>query len=566
MPQAEPLREGDPPAVGPYRLLGRLGSGGQGVVYLGQRPGSALVAIKVFRDGGGGDRFVKEVEAARRVEPFCIAQVLDASAGDRPYIVTEYVEGPSLQQAGRHHGADLQRLAVATATALAAIHQAGIVHRDFKPANVLLGPGGPRVIDFGIARSATAGPSGTSGIMGTPAYMAPEQLAGAPVGPAADVFAWGSVMVFAAAGGPPFGEDTLPAVINRILHHEPRLGDLTEPLRTVVMHCLAKDPARRPTMQDVLLRLLGSGPQHPSFHAAGGPQAAARGMGHGRPGPSEAGYVLGGPGPGEAGYGGPGTGDAGYGFGGPGQGGFSHGGARSGAPTAPGRAAASGGASRTWLVAGVASAVTLVVTGGVAWGVTSIWGDDQRSPTTQALATTTTKTPAPVTTTGKRSKRTTSPSPSKSKRRTTPPPAQRTTRPATPATPATRQPTRTPATRTTKATTKPTKRASSGAGTLRIASLVAQGARKANTQDCQVGQSNTFAVVEGSKLHTRFDYQWILDGKVVSGSSAYISDIHTQHLSGPLVDVGSHTVTLRLTSPSRISRSLSFRVCPTGTE
>ncbi len=118
-------------------MVGRLGAGGQGVVYLGQAPDGRLVAVKVLREGvAGGDRFAKEIAAARRVEPFCIAQVLDASLGGRPYIVSEYVEGPSLQQAGRHAGADLQRLAVSTATALAAIHQAGIVHRDFKPANV----------------------------------------------------------------------------------------------------------------------------------------------------------------------------------------------------------------------------------------------------------------------------------------------------------------------------------------------------------------------------------------------------------------------------------------------
>jgi serine/threonine protein kinase len=143
MPHVEPLLPEDPGAVGPYRLVGRLGEGGQGVVYLAEAPSGGPVAVKVLLDGlAGDDRFAKEVAAARRVEPFCIAQVLDASLGGRPYIVTEYVDGPSLQQAGRHTGGDLQRLAVATATALAAIHAAGIVHRDFKPANVLLGRDG----------------------------------------------------------------------------------------------------------------------------------------------------------------------------------------------------------------------------------------------------------------------------------------------------------------------------------------------------------------------------------------------------------------------------------------
>ncbi|MEU4234955.1 serine/threonine-protein kinase [Nonomuraea sp. NPDC026600] len=256
-----PLLPEDPPAVGPYRLLGRLGAGGQGVVYLGQGPDGRPVAVKLLADGLAGDhRFAKEIDAARRVEPFCIAQVLDASLGGRPYIVTEYVEGPTLQQAGRHFGADLQRLAVATATALAAIHRAGVVHRDFKPANVLLGRDGPRVIDFGIARASGHSLTVTSSIVGTPAYMAPEQIAGAPLGPAVDVFAWASVIVFAATGSAPFGHDSLPAVIRRILHDEPYLGDLPGPLHPIVLSCLAKDPAARPAMQDVLLRLIGAPP------------------------------------------------------------------------------------------------------------------------------------------------------------------------------------------------------------------------------------------------------------------------------------------------------------------
>ncbi|MFG1699629.1 serine/threonine protein kinase [Nonomuraea sp. NPDC049309] len=498
MPQAEPLWEEDPPAVGPYRLLGRLGSGGQGVVYLGRLPGSAPVAIKVFRDGSGGERFAREVEAARRVEPFCIAQVLDASFGERPYIVTEYVEGPSLQQAGRHHGADLQRLAVATATALAAIHQAGIVHRDFKPANVLLGPGGPRVIDFGIARSAAAGPSGVSGVMGTPAYMAPEQLAGAPVGPATDVFAWGSVMVFAATGSPPFGEDTLPAVINRILHNEPRLGDLAEPLRTIVLHCLAKDPARRPTMQDVLLRLLGGGP-----HRFGGPAVHTS--------------------------------------------------------SAPGAAVPSA-ARRMWLVAGAASAVTLVVAGGVTWGVRNVWADRQ-PPAAQALASTTTPAP-PTAGAGEPPKRTRTSSPSPRRRRTTSPTARPTTGPPAP-TPTRTQPTRTAATRTAKPPAKPATTApASGGGTLRIARVWASGNTHADTPGCLFGSVNVFGLVEGSKLYTHFSYEWLLDGKVVRRYSDGISSVHTRQVTGPLVEAeGTHQVVLRLTSPQKVSKALTFRIC-----
>ncbi|MCG5220221.1 serine/threonine-protein kinase [Streptosporangium sp. KLBMP 9127] len=257
----EPLYPDDPSAIAQYRLVGRLGVGGQGIVYLGQAQDGRYVAVKVLHGVVSDqvrERFAKELAAAQRVDPFCVAQVLDASfEGRRPYIVTEYIEGLSLQQAGVHHGPALHRVAVSTATALTAVHRAGIVHRDFKPANVLLAKDGPRVIDFGIARDTEASLTVTSSIVGTPAYMAPEQLGGHYTGPAADVFAWGSVMVFAAAGRPPFGSDHLPAVVARILHAAPDLGDMAEPMRSIVTNCLAKEPSRRPTMQDVLLQLLG---------------------------------------------------------------------------------------------------------------------------------------------------------------------------------------------------------------------------------------------------------------------------------------------------------------------
>ena len=259
----EALRPGDPPYLGGYRIERRLGEGGQGLVYLGVSPSGEKVAIKVLRSrplAGDASAISREIAAARQVAEFCTASILDVALDhDPPYIVSEYVDGPTLQQVikteGVRTGAALHRLAVATITALAAIHQAGVVHRDFKPGNVLLGPDGPRVIDFGIARildlSTTTGTAA-----GSPPYMAPEHFTGGRVGPEADVFAWGSTMVFAATGKPPFGDDHLAAVAYRILHAEPELSALPDPLREVVRRCLAKEPAQRPTAHQVLLWLL----------------------------------------------------------------------------------------------------------------------------------------------------------------------------------------------------------------------------------------------------------------------------------------------------------------------
>jgi ABC-type branched-subunit amino acid transport system substrate-binding protein len=268
MAEAQPLLPGDPRQLGDYELIGRLGEGGQGVVFLGRAPDDRQVAVKLLLtqltgDAAARSRFVRELAVAERVAGFCTAQVLDADvAGDQPYIVSEYVPGPSLkdlvQRDGPREGSALIRLAIGTATALAAIHQAGIVHRDLKPLNVLMGPDGPRVIDFGVARALdTTAVTMTSQVVGTPAYMAPEQLAGGPVGAAADMFAWASTMVFAGTGGPPFGADTIPAVMHRIMNLDPETGVLPEPLGELVAACLSKDPARRPTAHAVLLRLLG---------------------------------------------------------------------------------------------------------------------------------------------------------------------------------------------------------------------------------------------------------------------------------------------------------------------
>lgn len=271
MPDVQPLTDGDPRRLGAYEVVGRLGEGGQGAVYLG-RGDAGQVAIKVLHaqlieDAAARTRFLREVEVTKRVARFCTAQVLETGvAGDRPYIVSEYVPGPSLQQQvkreGPRHGAALDRLAVNTATALAAIHGAGVVHRDFKPGNVLMGPDGPVVIDFGIARALDAGGSMTaaaSQVIGTPAFMAPEQLAEGRVGPAADVFAWGITMVFAATGAPAFGGRSIPNIINRILNDEPDIGALDGRLRDIVAASLTKDPARRPTARRLMDDLMGQG-------------------------------------------------------------------------------------------------------------------------------------------------------------------------------------------------------------------------------------------------------------------------------------------------------------------
>ncbi|MFI6536115.1 protein kinase [Nonomuraea sp. NPDC050547] len=254
------LVPGDPERLGGYWLAGRLGAGGQGVVYDAYDAEGRRFAVKVLHGGLSG-QLAKEAAAAGRVASFCTARVVEARLdAERPYIVSEFVEGPNLRQALERHGPysgdSLLRLAVALATALAAVHSSGVVHRDLKPENVLLGPDGPRVIDFGVART-TDGAS-TSFIGGTPTYMAPEVFTGRRAGPPADVFAWGGVVLFAATGEDPFQAESLGGVMHRVLTVDPDPGDLAEPLRSLVARALAKDPAGRPTAPELLLGLLGS--------------------------------------------------------------------------------------------------------------------------------------------------------------------------------------------------------------------------------------------------------------------------------------------------------------------
>ncbi|MEV4381906.1 serine/threonine-protein kinase [Streptosporangium sp. NPDC049644] len=261
MSEAGPLTVGDPERIGGYRLSGVLGDGGQGVVYLGHDPADRKVAIKVLHvrmaaDPKVRERFMREAEITRRVAAFCTAQVLDGGiVGDRPYLVSEYIPGPSLKELvtgdGPRTGGGLDRLAVATLTALAAIHRAGIIHRDFKPDNVIMGPEGPVVIDFGIAR-VLAATTTRSGLVGTPAYLSPEQLDGHQAGTASDVFSWAATMVFAATRHPAFPGSIPAAVMNAVSNREPDLAGVPERIRPLLAACLAKDPGARPTVAGLL--------------------------------------------------------------------------------------------------------------------------------------------------------------------------------------------------------------------------------------------------------------------------------------------------------------------------
>jgi hypothetical protein len=268
----EALQAGDPPQVGPYLLLGRLGAGGMGRVFLGRSPGGRKVAVKVIRAELAGDpgfraRFAREVAAARRVSGLFTAPVFDADpTASMPWLVTGFVDGPSLAQAVHEHGplpvASVLALAAGLAEGLVAVHAAGVVHRDLKPSNVLLAADGPRVIDFGISQAADATQVTQTGIViGSPAYMSPEQVKAETAGPASDVFSLGAVLAFAATGEGPFGHGAPTALMYRVVHGTPALDRLPGPVRPLVERCLAKDPGQRPTAGQFLAELRAA---HPS--------------------------------------------------------------------------------------------------------------------------------------------------------------------------------------------------------------------------------------------------------------------------------------------------------------
>ncbi len=253
--------------IGGYALRRLLGQGGMGEVHLAATPTGGLAAVKLIhpalaRDPAFRRRFEREVAAARRVARFCTAPVLDAGIdGGVAYLVTEYVKGPDLAQAVRDQGplsgGNLEALAVGIATALSAIHGAGVIHRDLKPSNVLLSPLGPRVIDFGIAQIVDQASLASQAILGTPAFMAPEQVRGDPLTPAADVFAWGGVIAYAGTGRLPFGGGAPGEVLYRIAHEQPRLDGLDDGIRGVVERALSKDARLRPVAQELLGELVG---------------------------------------------------------------------------------------------------------------------------------------------------------------------------------------------------------------------------------------------------------------------------------------------------------------------
>jgi eukaryotic-like serine/threonine-protein kinase len=257
------LQPGDPREIGPYRTLGRLGSGGMGHVFLGMSAGGRPIAVKVIREELADDpqfrtRFRREVAAARKVSGLFTAFVVDADLdGPMPWLATAYVPGPSLTEAVQDHGpfdvSTLLALAAGLAESLSAIHAAGVVHRDLKPSNVLLAEDGPRVIDFGISGAAEASAlTGANVVIGSPGFMSPEQVLGHDIGPPSDMFSLGAVLAFAGTGQGPFGSGSNAALVYRLVNAPADLGLLPDEIRPLVGSCLAKHPSDRPTALELL--------------------------------------------------------------------------------------------------------------------------------------------------------------------------------------------------------------------------------------------------------------------------------------------------------------------------
>lgn len=260
------LRREDPRVVGSFRLHRRLGAGGMGVVYLGSDRKGQRVALKVIRPDLAEDqefrsRFAREVSAARRIRGGCTARLVAADLeADRPWFATQYVPGPSLHDkvadAGPLPAAEVAAIGAALSEGLVAVHEAGVVHRDLKPSNILLSPKGPRIIDFGIAwatGASTLTHVGTA--VGSPGFLAPEQVRGAAVTPATDVFALGATLAYAATSDSPFGHGSSEVMLYRVVHEEPQLHGVPDALAPLVRACLAKAPEERPTTLQLSLRL-----------------------------------------------------------------------------------------------------------------------------------------------------------------------------------------------------------------------------------------------------------------------------------------------------------------------
>ncbi|MEV7088787.1 serine/threonine-protein kinase [Streptomyces sp. NPDC093085] len=276
----QPLAEDDPRSVAGYRISSRLGSGGMGKVYLSYTPGGRPVAIKVIRPEFAEDadfrrRFQREVRSAQRVQGLYTAPVIDSDTeGPTPWLATAYVPGPSVAAAVAAHGpipvGTVLLLVAGIAEALQVIHHAGIVHRDLKPSNVLLSADGPRVIDFGIARAAdTTALTGTGAMVGTPSFMAPEQVLGAACTAATDIFALGQLATFAATGTPAFGDGSVHAVLYRIAHEEPDLSRVPEELREIITGCLHRDAGQRLSTARII-ELCGRASQDPALRRPDG--------------------------------------------------------------------------------------------------------------------------------------------------------------------------------------------------------------------------------------------------------------------------------------------------------